>query len=97
MNKPQWANHRCNCLPHNMGVMNREVIHQDNGSHPQLWNQNLLDVEQEHIGIDAADHAQGGNQAIDTQAANQRNILPAMTRGCGVIQAFTDRSTTVQP
>ena len=77
-------------------MMDWEIIHQHDRAHPQLGYQNLLNIEQEHIGIDAADDAQGGNQAIDSHAANQRNVLPTMTGRFRIIQALANRSATVE-
>lgn len=75
--------------------MNGSVIHHNDGAAPQLRNENLLDVEQEHIGIDAAHDAQSGNQPIDTHAPNQRDVLTTITCSLAVIQAFANGGTTI--
>ncbi len=77
-------------------MVNGQVIHQDDCPDPELGNQYLLDVEQEHIRIDTTDNAHRGNKSINAHATNQRDILPSIAGRFCVIQAFASRSTTVQ-
>ena len=76
--------------------MNRSVIHHNDCSHPELRNQTLLNVEQEHVSIDTAHDAHGGNQAIEAHATNQRDVLARVPRSLTVIQAFANWGATPQ-